>query len=186
MKLIVLGGDCSISFQCINLNIKEESSLFEWHAIGDFKQVNGVLKEFLEKGMVDIQVRESLPGNLFMGSNHVHSAHYTIDMYPGLIKRRWDRFVSHVNSTFVLFIYEDFGGLTTKEDIQEFKQLIERMNPSADYALLLLSKEDNFSQIQEDRVFHRKINKQNLLPYIQEACSPHQVNRVCSDRNDKD
>ncbi len=186
MKLIVLGSDCSITFQCIDLNIKEESSLFEWHAVPTFKDINSILNELVKKGSIDIQQKESLPGNLCMGTTNIYTSHYSIDLYAGILKRRWERFVSHINTTPVLFIYEDFGGLTTKDDIQEFKKILSRINPSADYKLLLLSNEEHYSQIQEEKLFHKKINKNYLSSYIEEACSPRQINKVCSDKNDKD
>lgn len=186
LSLLVLGSDCEISFWMIELNLKGPSSLFEWSAHGPFQEINTVLKCLLEKDTLEITKREELPGNLFFGSTSIHTAHYTMETFPEIVERRWKRFKDTVQNDLVIFIREDRELQTTSEEIREFKQLIEQLNPTAKYKILLLSKTRNHLEIKEENVYQRDANKDFLKEQLQEIVYPLLLPTFGSDKNDKD
>ncbi len=186
MRIIVLGSDCSITFHLIENNLKGPSSLFEWCIVPRFSDIHIVLEELIKKNSIDIFEKDSLPGNLFLGNSSIYTSHYSKETYPEIVKRRWERFVSYVQTEKVLFVYDDKNGYTSQTDIQYFKLLIEKLNPQAKYNILLLSKEDGFTQIIEEKLFHCKFKKEHILGTIEGACSFGPPYKFCSDRDDKD
>jgi hypothetical protein len=186
IKIITLGNDCSITFQLTDLNLRGESGIFEWYASHSFQDIIKVLSILIRENTISLTIRDDMPNDIFLADTLIRTAHYTMHTLPEIINRRWKRFQSDVETEKILFIREDSDLSTTKEQIIQFKKLIEELNPEAKYSILLLSKQKTFEKIEEEKLFHFLNDGGNILPYIEIASGYEKPYSYCSSNNDKD
>lgn len=186
INIVPLGRDCGISFALTKLNLRAASSIFEWHLIDKFSELLYTFTRYLDGYPVEIETNEELPDNLFWKGTSIRTGHYTLENCHQTYKRRWDRLMLQIIGEPILFIRDDSFIQTTKEELVEFQTLLERINPQCKYKILLLSPSTEYSEIKMKNVFHRIINDDCLLSYIEEASYPYYTSMACSQKPNDD
>lgn len=150
-KIIPLGSNCGITLILQNLKIKKETSLFEWFRSRSLNGINKVIQHIYENGINDNIIGkcgacgEIGKGVSFFGDKTyydcVESYHYNLNEYKKIYIRRAERFIDSIkNEKSILFIRIDNESRpTTKEEVNEFINLIKSMNPHLDFTFLLVS-----------------------------------------------
>ena len=161
INYILLGLCCRISWNIQKLNIEKETGLFEWMRSEKFSDINQIIKKVVNNENVEITQREQeqFVNNDFLANTDIRTMHYT-DRLDEIFKRRSQRFLNYIKSDkMILFIREDHPGiLTTKQDIEEFKNYITFVNPECKYKILLLSPESDYNQIISENLLHKIYN----------------------------
>lgn len=140
MYIILLGEGCNISQIARSLNIKNlnECSIFEWFLSAYFSDINIILEKVADGEELIVTGGEHVD-NLYMNNTQIRTTHYAKNILGEKLKRRVGRFLDQVKSDdLILFIREDKDIITTREDIEKFKQIIFRINPNCNYKILLL------------------------------------------------
>ena len=186
-NIIPIGGDCQISFSLTKLNLRGASSIFEWHLINNFQEIVFAFENYLNGYPLEIEQRAEMPGNLFWKGIEIRTAHYTLEKYKCIYKRRWERlFLQILFGGPLLFIREDLVNQTNADDLEQFQKLIERINPRCIYKILLLSPPEFYSEIKMKNVNHRIIDGISLLQFIEEAAHPYFISFECSQKPNDD
>lgn len=172
MIIILLGEGCNISWNMQKINLKGKSSIFEWFLSVSFKDINFIIDKILNDIPITINKRNN-ERDIYLDTTAIRSAHYSLDNFPEILKRRVTRFKDDILSDEpILFIREEHSSYkTTESDINTFKSLITKFNPNCDFRLLLLMPfEVRLDPLQIKDVYHKENLRDqfNLLEYIQE------------------
>jgi hypothetical protein len=172
MKIVALGMCCRVSWMLQSLNLKGENSMFEWMRSVNFEDILKMLRKIANGESIEIQERSTLKGNVFLDNTEIHTCHYNKIQLEEKFKRRSERFIEYIKSSDkILFIREDFNDYPTKKNqIIEFKNIIEKINPNCDYKILLLSakQDDLLNKIDIEKVKHilHTPDKEKYLEFI--------------------
>lgn len=156
-KLIPLGDGCNITLLLQSLNLKNETSLFEWFLSASFNDICRIILQLNNKS-VNLSFFNK---NVYMGDTKIHSAHYTLDEYRAIFKRRADRFVDILkNNKNVLFIRFNLIEKYTVSDIEKFVEAVKLINHNIDnMKLLIISNNEDF-KINHPFVIQEFVNKE--------------------------
>jgi hypothetical protein len=166
MKIILLGRCCRIVLDMVKLNLKGKSLLFDWCWTDTLHEINFIVDKLINNQPIEI-VRD---GNDFMAGTKIQTGHYLSMDYREIVNRRAARFMKYIKTNDeVLFIRDDALGTIQKDEIIRFYELIETINPSLSFKLLLLSEPDKFNPIEYPRLYHRCYNFSLYKEYINEC-----------------
>ena len=154
-KIIPLGCHCNITYLLQHLNLKKETTLFEWFQ-SDIDWLNPNTDLVTVLNAKEIQV----------GNKDLTSMHYTMDEFKPIFLRRVERFYSTIQTNDrILFIRLNISYFKTSlEEIEQFMSIIESMKLNnanvhkMKFMLIstIVNKED-FVPSQHDCVIHRYI-----------------------------
>jgi hypothetical protein len=165
---ILLGTCCRISNTIINLNLKKKTGLFEWMRSEKFTDILSIVKKVVNNEPVEITSRSELPNDDFLADTEIRSTHCRGN-FDEIFKRRSARFLDDIKSNNkIVFIRDDYVYNVTKENIEEFKQYIEKVNPKCKYNILLLSPSDKFNKITTDKLYHELYKEVNYIEYLKQ------------------
>ena len=164
--LMPLGCHCNITYLLQHLNLKKETTLFEWFQSDTLSAINDTLSkiDWLNPNidMVSVADKESIQ----VGNRELRSMHYKVDEFKPIFLRRAQRFYNTIqNNDRILFIRLNVSIFkTTLEEIEQFMSIIESMKLNNDnvykmkFMLIstVVNKED-FVPIQHERVIHNYI-----------------------------
>ena len=164
--LMPLGCHCNITYLLQHLNLKKETTLFEWFQSDTLSAINDTLSkiDWLNPNidMVSVADKESIQ----VGNRELRSMHYKVDEFKPIFLRRAQRFYNTIqNNDRILFIRLNVSIFkTTLEEIEQFMSIIESMKLNNDnvykmkFMLIstVVNKED-FVPIQHERVIHHYI-----------------------------
>jgi len=167
VKIILIGRCCRVSFDMVELNLKGETSLFEWTWTDKLTEINFIIQKMINNKPIVIQ---RVNGNDYMEGTNIKTSHYLTKNYTEIVSRRANRFMSDIrNNKEILFIRDDITNSITYEEIQQFYSLINTINPLLSFKMLLLSSENNFKQIIYPNLHHKIYNKSLYKTYVSEC-----------------
>jgi hypothetical protein len=191
-KIISIGKCCQITWDLQKYGLRDESSVFEWYDSSRFKDVLKIMRMIANRE--EIPLTEDLPNfpdNLFLANTRIRTSHYTKETLPSILKRRADRFIDCIKSSQpLLFVRDECDGISL-EDVEEFKMIVESINPNCNYNLLLVIEPTSFKPIGSPRVFCRSKptkdeHQGSWLGLIYEACPGDYPLETDIELNDKD
>ena len=165
-KIIPLGCHCNITYLLQHLNLKKETSLFEWFQSETLTAINDTLSkiDWLNPNTDLVTVLNAK--EIQVGNKDLTSMHYTMDEFKPIFLRRVERFYSTIQTNDrILFIRLNISYFKTSlEEIEQFMSIIESMKLNnanvhkMKFMLIstIVNKED-FVPIQHDCVIHRYI-----------------------------
>lgn len=154
MKIVVLGMCCRVSNTLKALNMKAESSLFEWMRSEKFSDIVKITRKVVRGEAVPITKRSGFTDD-FLDDTDIRTIHY-LGTLEAVFERRAQRLLDHIKTDQILFIREDNSNVTER-DLSKFIDYILSVNPNCDFKFLLFSEKDEFIPIRLDRVFHYKL-----------------------------
>lgn len=189
VKLIAIGRCCRISQDMIRLNLKEETSLFEWNVTDYLSEINVVLKKMVDGVPLEI-VR--FDGNDWIKDTKIRTAHYLKNNYKEIVDRRAKRFINDIKTNKeVLFIRDDGIGSITKEEIDEFVILIKKINSNLDFKILVTAEQrffkDEIARFSNPHLSYKLYQPYLYKEYIKELFPlDEKVNKTVNDLSDEE
>jgi hypothetical protein len=185
-KLVALGSCCEITYDIERYGLRDESSVFEWYASNSFKDIIKIMNMIATGVEVPFAVRPEFGPDIFLADTDIHTLHYTLETLPSIFKRRATRFIDFVKSDLpLLFIRHDRQGISL-EDLEEFKRIIESINPKCNYHLLCSVEPNLYLPISSPRVFYRSKPHGSWLSLIYEAAPGDMPENTDGKADDKD
>ena len=165
-KIIPVGCHCNITYLLQHLNLKKETTLFEWFQSQTLSAINDTLTKIDWLNPNTDIVRAVTDKTIQLGNIDVNSMHYKEEEFKPIFLRRAERFYNTIqNNDRILFIRLNIDYFkTTLEEIEQFMSIIESMKLNnanihkMKFMLIstVVNKED-FVPIQHDCVIHRYI-----------------------------
>jgi hypothetical protein len=109
--------------------------LFEWFVSPSLNNITNVLTKIINNEDNDIIYEK--PNYVFIG-DAIHSSHYTCENFKIIYQRRRDRLISLIKSSKKIIFCRFEGDVTTKEDIDNFINVIVSINPNLEDVKLFL------------------------------------------------
>ena len=163
---ILLGTCCRISNTISDLNLKKHTGLFEWMRSEKFTDILSIVKKVVNNEYVEITSRSELPNDDFLADTEIRSIHFRGN-FDEIFKRRSARFLNDIKSNNkIVFIIDDYVYNVTKENIEEFKQYIEQVNPHCKYNILLVSPREKFNKITTEKLYHELYDEAKYIEYL--------------------
>ena len=101
VKLILLGRCCRITNDTIDIQLKTETSLFEWVWSDTLTEINSVIQRLIDNKPIVIHRAD---GNDYMDGTNIKTSHYVNTDYAEIVNRRSKRFMNDiVNNNKILF-----------------------------------------------------------------------------------
>lgn len=167
VKIILMGRCCRISFDIVNINLKTETSLFEWVWTNTLNEINTIIQKLINKEPILIH---RVDGNDYMKDTNIVTCHYINKDYNEIVIRRSRRFMNDIiNNEDILFIRDDCLGTINHEEIRHFYSLIKTINPLLRFKLLLLSDGGKFNEIIYPNLHHKIYDKSLYIKYINDC-----------------
>jgi hypothetical protein len=167
VKIILLGRCCRISLDTLDINLKSETSLFEWTWTDTFNEINIIIQKIINNEEL---LTYRMNGNDYIKDTNIKTCHYINKNYSEILTRRKNRFVNDIkNESEVLFIRDDLLGTITFDEIKQFFYLIKYINPLLSFKMLLLSDANKFSKILYPNLHHNIYNKKMYKQYINDC-----------------
>ncbi len=139
MRIILLGMCCHIIYKMKRLGKTQATGVFDWLRSENFKDILIIIKKIATGEEIPITTRNDLPENVFLGDTNIRTSHYQQDKYPEIFERRSKRFLLDIQSGENILFIRHSEEIIEPLEIQEFKKLIEYINPECEYKLLILS-----------------------------------------------
>jgi hypothetical protein len=140
--IIPFGQTCNISFLLQNCKLKKETGLFEWFITDSLKNITGVIKKLSAKE----SIRNFHTGShLCIEYDDIYTVHYKLDEWDAIFKRRSERLLNTIkHNNNILFIRFEINNKNqyTYEDIEDFKNTIQTINPNTHNMKLLIISSD--------------------------------------------
>lgn len=163
VKIIILGRCCRITHDTIDIQLKTETSLFEWVWSDTLTEINSIIQRLIDNKPITIN---RIDGNDYMDGTSIRTSHYVNKDYAEIVKRRAGRFMGDImNGPDVLFVRHDALTTITADEVEQFFKLIQTINPSLTFKMLLLSN----TEIIHPNVCHKLYNKPLYKTYINEC-----------------
>jgi hypothetical protein len=167
VKIILIGSCCRISYDIISLNLKGETSLFEWVWTNTLNEVNIIIEKMINNIQIKTIRRD---GNDFLVDTNIKTCHYLNKNFDEIVHRRAVRFMNDIlHNTEVLFIRDDSFKSVKYEEIDCFYSLIKQINPNLSFKFLLLSEADVFNEIDYNNLHHKIYDKTLYKKYIDDC-----------------
>lgn len=140
--IIPLGFNCGITFSLQALQIKKETSLFEWFRSDSLSTITKIINSIQENIDDSIIIKKDNLVGYFDINSDIYSVHYSLDEFKEIFSRRARRFLEKIKSVEnILFIrIEDLEFIKSSivEDLEDFKQSILKINPKIEIKFLLI------------------------------------------------
>ena len=187
--IIPFGYHCAIINLNIQINIKHETTAFEWFQVETLQSITDVF-EYLYENPHENVIKKGEPFksghyvNIY--NENIKSLHYKHEKFIDIFKRRWKRVLDNIlNSSDVWFVrYNKKGVYTSQTELELFIKAIRKFNPNCILHFLLIDtiNKENFKPI--------KLNEPNVIfkhdyfllsdtklgkPYMED-------NKTCSDQ----
>ena len=161
MKIVVLGMCCRVSNTLKALNMKAETSLFEWMRSEKFSDIVKITSKVVRGEPVSITKRAGFRDD-FLGDTDIRTIHFLGNL-DSIFERRSQRLLDYIKNdqSPVLFIREDNSNVTER-DLSEFIDCILSVNPDCNFKFLLFSEKADFIPIKLDHVFHYKLPRDKV------------------------
>lgn len=185
VKIIPMGSACRVTWDMIKLNLKAETSLFEWVRSDTLGEVNCILEKLINNVPIEIY---RCNGHDVLVDTLIRSLHYLNKDFSTILARRSARLLNDIRQNKeLLFIRDDQYGTIEYEEIAQFCQLIETIHPTLNFKILVLTKEPMFRPIVHPRLYYRKYDVSLYTQYINE-CFPieHTENSNIDDISDNE
>jgi len=173
-KIIPIGYGCGISFVLKHLNIKKETSLFEWFLTKSLDDITNLIN-MIGKNKCEVVITKTNIINhptrkhtIYINGNNIQSDHYDYDEYLHIFPRRADRFINDIknNNNTILFVRNvDYNEIISSEMIDKFYESLININPTIKCKLLLVSnvlKKYKFNKINRNDITHVCIAKKDI------------------------
>ena len=172
MLVIPLGCNCEITWILKKLNLKKETTLFEYFLSYNFNSIVDIINK-IHKSIESVSINKSTK-YINMESDNIVSGHYALNDYIPIFKRRSERFINAIkNNNQIIFIrlcIEDEK--LNIDDVISFISIICSMNSTLDFKLIIierLNNINNFIEIKYEHLIHKcvlyndEINTDNLI-----------------------
>lgn len=148
MKIIPLGTHCGLTTVLQRLRLKKATGLFEWLHSNNLDNVTNVIK-IINKDINEVKI---MPG-LKVQDDNIYTYHYGLEEYKDIFHRRAERFLNDIRNSDseILFIRNVLYKDSVKEyEIQNFRKVIEEINPILRYKILIVSYVDQIDAKNKD------------------------------------
>ncbi len=167
VKIILMGRCCRISFDMIEIQLKSETSLFEWVWTDTLSDINFIIEKLIKDEPIKIN---RIDGNNYMEGTNIKTSHYINRNYEEIVLRRSQRLMNDIkNEEEILFIRDDKLSTIRFEEIEDFFKLIRSINPSLSFKMLLLSDKEHFNEFIYPNLYHKIYDKSLYKTYINEC-----------------
>ena len=139
--LITLGSHCGLTHTLQRLGLKGPSGPFDWVRAVNLNDVCDTVEKMAEDVEL-VKVGEGYyQNNCYLLGTEIRTAHYTLDKYPEIFKRRAERFLEDVRSdNHLVFIRCDLNEChSSTETIERLKSALIKINPNVDYSLIVIT-----------------------------------------------
>jgi len=172
-KIIPIGYGCGISFVLKHLNLRKETSLFEWFVTKSLDDVTNLINMITNDiSNVNISKIDMSSFNqihrIYINGENMFSDHYDYNEYIKIFERRAKRFINDIqtHNGNILFVRNlDYNENISSDMVDNFNKSIHNINPNLNFKLLLVSnvlKKYKFNKITSDNVFHTYIAKKDI------------------------
>jgi len=170
--LVTLGTCCAVTFDIYKFGMSAESNLFDWYLSAYFKDIITILKAVVANEKIEFTERDGYEGNLFLNNTCIRTSHYTRETITDIFARRAQRLIDLIKSDTPILFIRDETSIIYNNDVEEFKTIIESVNPSCIYTLLIMSKYDVYrSPIRLAKVNHViKPETGSWFGFIESSC----------------
>ena len=159
MKIITLGMCCRVSNTLTALNLKAQSSLFEWMRSEKFSDILHIVEKVVRGEHVPITKRPGFADD-FLDDTDIRTIHY-LGSLETVFKRRSERFLDEIRGDEpILFIREDNLNITESQ-INSFIEYIQSVNDKCNFKFLIFSENVEFIPIELPNLFHYALPKDN-------------------------
>jgi hypothetical protein len=155
-KIITLGSCCSVTNAMIDLNIRNENSLFEWMMSVDFRDILFILSKVMSGEKIQIEKKYK---KWYFKDTDIHSKHYNYDckkVFEEKIQRRANRLREWITKYNIIFIRHDARRQTTDDDISEFWSIF-GVNNKIKLLLFIPPTLYNNNKLQDNRVIRKML-----------------------------
>lgn len=167
VKIILIGRCCRVSKDIININLKSETSLFEWVWTDTLNEINIIMQKLINNEPIIIN---RINGNDYMDGTNIKTCHYQNKNYKEIVIRRSKRIMNDIiKNKDILFIRDDVLGTIKYEEIQHFYSLIKTINPILSFKMLLLSNREKFNEIIYPNLHHKIYDTRLYKTYINDC-----------------
>ena len=134
VKIILIGRCCRVSLDMVDVNLKSETSVFEWTWTNTLNEINIIIQKLINDEPI-LTTRTN--GNDYIDGTDIVTSHYINTNYNEIISRRSKRLMNDlINNKDVLFIRDDILETIKYEEIQNFFSLIKSINPLLSFKML--------------------------------------------------
>jgi hypothetical protein len=159
MKIVTLGMCCRVSNTLKALNLKAESSLFEWMRSEKFSDVLYIIGKVVRGEHVPITKRSGFADD-FLDDTDIRTIHY-LGSFETVFKRRSERFADMIRSDEPLLFIREEKSHISEAQINSFIEYIQSVNDNCKFKFLLFSETDDFIPIELPNLFHYALPKDN-------------------------
>lgn len=186
--LIPLGYDCSTINLNIQIDVKRETTPFEWFKVKEIQSIVNIIQRLLDSEPIENIIHEKLDYINIGDNSRIISMHYKFPDFIEIFKRRWDRFLNTIkDSSDVWFVrYNNKPHIkTTQTEIHSFIKVIRNINPKCVINFLLIDAILNKAHFQPFEINEENVNfKQDffMIEDIHKGKSFMVGNEVCCDK----
>jgi hypothetical protein len=139
--IIPLGESCNITFLLQNAGLKKETSLFEWFVSRRLSDITTVLLKIATN--TDQDIIKQVGQHTYIENGNIFSGHYTTEDFKSIYERRRNRLIETIRTeSSLLFIrFEGTKHIYTYKEIDDFIDVIRRINPDCSIQILLIHPE---------------------------------------------
>lgn len=170
--ILSLGYHCNVVYLQKHLNIKKETTLFDWFQSDELTYITDVLEKLNWHDPDTTLIKKSIkyPNDIELCHEEVSSSHYTVEEFKPIFLRRAFRFLNTLKNNKVLFVRINIStAKTTLEEIERFRNVISRIcddsNITKNMKFMLIStvlNKDEFVPIKHEWVIHHCILRSDI------------------------
>lgn len=165
--IIPLGRTCTLSSALQSINLKKETTLFEWLNSNNLTVITDTI-EHIANNILDDSILSGGDGGIQILNPDLYSAHYKLEEYKQIFARRSRRFLDGIQTNKnVLFIRENkYGYHTSEDEIVRFHDTIRNLNSSLEFKILIIDiveSHSDFKKMNNNHVIHKYHLKNNYI-----------------------
>lgn len=136
--VIPVGYNCNVTMLMQQLQIKKETTLFEWFESCNLQAITDVINSI--KTDIDTNIIGGENNTVFLINRKIYSNHYTVEGFKPIFIRRATRFLDTLkNTTDVIFTRINVvGRYTTESELVNFCSAIHSINSDLKITFLLI------------------------------------------------
>lgn len=144
-RIITLGSCCRVMWTLQNMDLRQQSCLFDWMKSDYFSDVLRILQLLADNQTITYRKDYDIGQDDFLHDTRIRTLHYN-GRIEEVFTRRSQRFLDDVRSEQnILFLREDPDGIhTTNSELENFEKIILQINPKCNFKMILMTSSHYF------------------------------------------